>query len=79
MSCLPLTVASLEEINYLLLVAGSVQAKVRIAIAASFAEIGHVAGQSLLSQLAPPCQPHCQDGTLGQELELRACHQADLL
>lgn len=52
-SYLPLMLASLEEIDYLLLDTGSVWAKVRIAIAASFAEIQHVAGVSLPSQPAP--------------------------
>lgn len=52
-SYLPLIPASLEEIDFLLLDAESVWAKVRIAIAASLAEMWHTAGVSLPSQLAP--------------------------
>lgn len=53
-SYLPLILASLEVVNYLLLDTGSVWAKVRTAIAPSFAEIRHIARVSLPSQLAPP-------------------------
>lgn len=51
-SYLPLILASLEEIYCLLLAIGPVSAQVRIAIAASFAEIWHIAGVSLPSQLS---------------------------
>lgn len=53
-SYLPLILASLEVVNYLLLDTGSVWAKVRTAIAPSFAERRHIARVSLPSQLAPP-------------------------
>lgn len=51
-SYLPLIFASLEEIDYLLLDTASAWAKAGTAIAASFAEIRHVAGVSLPSRLA---------------------------